>query len=188
MNLPPRQECKVCQYRDDEVMVMVSPDGESWLYSCSSPEHDTPFTWPSKIEKYVGGREGICEELGLYDDLGRCVRDNEPWVEYGIVEHRYKELRPDVYFGELLRRWGHRSQEGRRFTLSALLAKCLGQLSREGALVGRFGAATGYWRYNGEISYWTKPPAPPEDSSLTWFDFAIGAGLDPGDWSLTPPH
>jgi hypothetical protein len=187
VKLPPKQVCQLCPYGDDEVMITVTPDGEAWHYVCTSPAHDEPWAWDSKIEAQGLGREGICEELGLYDDLLLCVHGGEPWVEYGIVEHRYKELRPDVYFGELLTRYGHRMQGGRRFTLSALLAKVLGQLGREGLLSGRFGKATGYWSYNGQVSYWAPVPSPPVEDQLTWVDFAIAEGIAPDDWSITPP-
>jgi hypothetical protein len=36
-------------------------------------------------------------DLGLYDDLLLCLVPGDPWVEYGVVEHRYKLLRPEIY-------------------------------------------------------------------------------------------
>jgi hypothetical protein len=189
MNLAPKQVCQLCEYDDEFVAAMVSPDGEAWLYACASPAHDEPHTWESKIAHYVPGREGACEDLGLYDDLEHCVLTGEPWVEYGVVEHRYKLHRPDVYFGEMLARWGHRANKPQRSTLSGVIAGALGQLSREGALVGRFGKATAYWSYNGKISYWAKPPAPPAEPSITWQSFAeADPTLDPNTWKITPPQ
>ena len=41
--------------------------------------------------------EGKAAELGLYEDLLRCVVPGEPFVEYGIVERRYEELRPEIF-------------------------------------------------------------------------------------------
>jgi len=188
MKLPPKQICQLCAFGDDHIAVSLTPDGTSWLFACSSPEHPTPHTWSSKIERYTPARDGICEELGLYDDLEQCVTPGAPWVEYGIVEHRYRLRRPDIYFGQLLDRYGHRAKAPKSFTLSALLAKCLGQLTQERVLIGRLGPATGYWRYNGQISYWARRPAPSESESMTWLAFASSTeGLDPETWDLTPP-
>ena len=35
---------------------------------------------------------GIGAKLGVYDDVFFCLSPGEPWLEHGIVEHRYKEL------------------------------------------------------------------------------------------------
>ena len=115
-----------------------------------------------------------------------CVHAGEPWVEHGVVEHRYKMMRPEIYFGELLPRYGHVAQGPRRYSLSALIAKALGQLSREGILAWQYARATGFWAYNGSISYWAMPPAPPTERRLSWSDFATEQGLEQMEWDLTP--
>jgi hypothetical protein len=43
------------------------------------------------------GYSGIAAELGVYDDVFLCLSPGEPWLEHGIVEHRYKELCPTAY-------------------------------------------------------------------------------------------
>ena len=37
---------------------------------------------------------GIGAKLGVYDDLSLCLSPGEPWLEHGIVEHRYKSCAP----------------------------------------------------------------------------------------------
>lgn len=48
---------------------------------------------------------GIAAELGVYDDVFLCLSPGEPWLEHGIVEHRYKELCPTAY-RKMIDRWG----------------------------------------------------------------------------------
>ena len=184
MAIPPPQVCPLDGY-DDDVTVMPNPEG-GWLFSCSA--HDEVYSWvvPEHNASFLG-RDGITAELGLYDDLPTCVLDNEPWVEYGIVEFRYMHLRPDIYFRELLPRYGHRAQGPRQFSLSAFVAKALGQLSKEGILALQVGPATGFWVYNGTVSYWAQPPGPNIENRMTWNQYATDEGLDPTDWALSPP-
>src|ERR671929_59508 len=51
---------------------------------------------------------GIGAKLGVYDDVFLCLSPGEPWLEHGIVEHRYKELSPGVN----LRITEHPTREG----------------------------------------------------------------------------
>lgn len=185
--VPPRLVCPLCGHDDDVSSLPVGAEGE-WAYTCAaSSGHIEPYGWKHKLERHVDGREGITAELGLYDDLASCVKPGEAWVEHGVVEHRYRLLRPDVYLGELLPRYGHVAQGPKRYTVSALIAKALGQLSREGILAWQYARATGFWYYNGSISYWAVPPAPQLEYRLTWAEFAESEGLDPMVWSLAPP-
>ncbi len=185
--LPPHQVCPLCGDDDAVTALPLARDGE-WAFTCTgSAGHGSPYSWTTKVEQEVQGREGITAELGLYDDLPVCVHAGEPWVEHGVVEYRYKLLRPEIYFQELLPRYGHAAQGPRRYSLSALIAKALGQLSGEGILAWQYSRATGFWAYNGSISYWASPPAPSLDARLTWSQFAVREGLDPSVWDLTPP-
>ncbi len=183
---PPSQVCPLCA--DDDQLSALPGEPGTWMFTCTGTRgHETPYSWPVKVESTVEGREGITEELGVYDDLLLCVHSDEPWVEHGVVEHRYKLLKPAVYFKELLPTYGHVAQGPKQYTLSAFLARALGQLRDEGALAWQYATATGFWAYNGSISYWAIPPAPPADERATWEQFALDAGLDPKSWNLDPP-
>jgi hypothetical protein len=184
--LPPAQVCQLCGH-DDEVNVVPGGDHDNWLYVCTA--HEVPYNWTVAIPSASSaGREGVTAELGLYDDLLQCVQSGDPWVEHGIVEYRYSRLNPKVYLGELIPRFGHRAQGPRHFSASALIAKALGQLRNEGLLAWRYDKATGFWDYNGTISYWATVPPPREDDRLTWEDFAGSHGLDPRKWDLSSPE
>lgn len=147
-NRPPREICPLCGH-DDHVRPAVGPDGDAWLYTCSEGRHHPdsgPYVWAVPIEAAVG--DGIMERLGLFDDLPRCLIDGEPWVEHGAVEYRYKLLRPDIYFNELLPQYGHRKNGPKSGTLSALLGGALRHLSKAGTISFLdHQPGTGYWSY-----------------------------------------
>lgn len=178
---PPPQVCPLCGH-DDDVNVVPSGSDTEWLFACTN--HAPPYNWAVPHEVHHTGREGITAELGLYDDLLLCIEAGDPWVEHGIVEYRYRQLRPAIYVHELVARFGHRAQGPRHFSASALIAKALGQLRNEGLLAWQYAQATGFWDYNGTISYWATVPPPPEDQRLTWEIFAVANHLDPRTWVI----
>lgn len=185
IEIPHRQVCKLCGH-DDDVVMFPAGDAGVWNFTCTATTgHAEPYTWPVTVEAKMAGRQGITAELGLYDDLPRCLHPREPWVEHGILEHRYKLLRPDVYFDKLLPRYGHVALKPKRYTTSVFIASALSQLTREGAVAWQYAKATGFWSYNGEISYWALPPAPSKGERLTWEAFATTEGFDPQAWDLT---
>jgi hypothetical protein len=124
--------------------------------------------------------EGKTAELGLYEDLPRCLVKGEAFVEYGVVEYRYSQLRPDVY-QRLLDDYSHtRIERHKPYTASVFIALALGRLADVGDVLYRVGPATGYWAYNEVISYWALPPGPAEGGDpLSWETFATEAGLNP---------
>lgn len=185
MKLPERRVCALCGH-DDDVTIMPAPDGNGWQYTCPpGPSHTDARVWTVTEPAAFVGRDGVTAELGLYDDLPSLIAPGEPWLEYGVVEYRYRRLHHDRY-GEVIRRYGHRSVEPKPFTASALIAKALGQLAREGIFALRWGPATGYWSYNGTVSYWSVPPLPADDHTVTWQAFAEATpGLDASEWTLT---
>jgi hypothetical protein len=132
---------------------------------------------------------GIGAKLGVYDDVFLCLSPGEPWLEHGIVEHRYKELCPAAYL-EMIDRWGHVSQGPRRYSVTAFLTRAWSQLARDGLLATKLGPATGLYQHNGSILYWAFPPGPEAHRIRTWADFATDLGLSPYVWTLPgePPH
>jgi hypothetical protein len=163
--------------------VTVVPIGPNiWEFTCASgSSHVEPYRWQTTAAKERLDDvllTGKSEELGLYDDLPACLAAGEPWVEYGVVEYRYSKRRPTTY-ERLLRDYGHTRIAHKPYTASAFIAAALGRLSDAGVVALQFGPATGYWSYNGTISYWALPPAPPTDALISWKDWATAAGLDP---------
>ncbi len=110
---------------------------------------------------------GIGAKLGVYDDVFLCLSPEEPWLEHGIVEHRYKELCPAAYL-KMIDRWGHVSQGPRRYSVTAFLTRAWSQLARDGMLATRLGPATGLYQHNGSILYWAFPPGPEAHRIRTW--------------------
>jgi hypothetical protein len=183
--IAPRQVCPLCGI-EDEVISMPRGAGDEWDFTCTGASgHGEPYSWIVKAESGFDGRSGIMSELGLYEDLPACLRTGDPWVEHGIVEHRYKLLRPDVYFGELLPRYSHVAIGPTRYSTSAFLAQALSHLLREGAVAWQYSNRTGFWTYAHKISYWALPPAPPMEDRYTWATYATDHHLDPMTWDLT---
>jgi len=159
---PPHLVCPLCAH--DEAVEQPLPLGPGlWAFTCTGTiGHTEPYRWQTTTAREVVDQAlsgGKSEELGLYDDLPRCLSPSEPWVEYGVVEYRYSVLNPSVY-SQLLADYGHTRIERKPYTASAFIAAALGRLAEAGIVALQFGPATGYWSYNGTVSYWALPPAP----------------------------
>lgn len=130
-------------------------------------------------------RRGIGAELGVYDDVFLCLSPSEPWLEHGVVEHRYKELCPTAYRA-MIDRWGHTVQGPRRYSVTAFLTRAWSQLAGEGVLSMQLGPATGLYRHNSNstILYWALPPGPDAQRIRTWAEFATDLSISPYDWTL----
>ncbi len=92
------------------------------------------------------GYSGIAAELGVYDDVFLCLSPGEPWLEHGIVEHRYKELCPTAY-RQMIDRWGHVIQGPRRYSVTAFLTRTWARLAADGLLAAQLGPATGVYQH-----------------------------------------
>lgn len=171
---PARQVCKLCG-RDDDVTTKTLAPG-LWSYHCAY----CSFEWHSStaVDDGLADAEGITAELGLYDDLPKCLVPGEPFVEYGIVEYRYERLRPKV-FAQLLERYGHVRIAPKHYTTSVFIAMALGWLRDRGEVLCEWGPATGSWDYNGIISYWALPPGPGDGARTSWLEFARREGVAP---------
>lgn len=173
--------CPLCA-ETESIETELSPDGITML-TCDGQGHGL-YTWAKYIEpEGLPSRDGIGEELGVYEDLPALIKPDEPVVEYGVVEHRYAMANP-VAYQTLVDRYGHTALAPSTYTASAFLAKALGTLSREGALVFRSVPTTGRWKYNGSISGWCLPGTPAADSDevLSWAEFARANDMEPETW------
>ena len=134
-------------------------------------------------DRYERHSRGFGFELGVYDDVFGCLSPDEPWLEHGIVEYRYKQRCPTAY-RRMIDRWGHVSQGPRRYTVTAFLTRAWSRLADNGALDMMLGPATGLYQHNGRILYWSLPPGPEDQRILTWEYFAAELGISPYDWTL----
>jgi len=177
-----RQVCPTCAL-DEFVVAMENDDGGLEL-SCT----ECVFSWEPKIAASASfGRSGHAADLGIYEDLLACVPTEPRWTEHGVVEHRFKLMRPQIY-AELLARYGHHADgSNTTYSVSKFLAGAMTQLDREGLLVTHRAKATGYWSYLSAVSYRSRAPEPEWDARLTWQAFAVDEGLDPMAWELGRP-
>lgn len=180
-----RQVCQLCGYDDDVVEFVDDEDPDQVVLMCEGPSCGR-YTWrPTKrpSARDQTQRTGIGEQLGVYDDLLVCVGDSREWLEYGIIEHRYKQLNPAAY-AAMVQRWGHTAKARTKYSASSFLGSCLAQLGREGLIAYRRAPTTGYWSYLSAAGHAAALPAPAADEGLSWAEFAEAEGLDPDQWSL----
>ena len=118
----------------------------------------------------------------LLEPLLACVNAGEPFVEYGVVEYRFRLARPDLFVAHVRER-GHLMLGGRRLASAstARFAKALGRLQSSGELVMVKGPGTGAWRHDQAIGYWARPPRP-TGPLLTWSMFCATKGRSP-EWT-----
>lgn len=180
---PSTQVCPLCS-RDDTVEVLGRVEHE-WAFRCANLSKHVLYEWSSPDASVLEEESapGIMQELELFTDLPHCLVASERFVEYGIVEHRYRTMRPETY-AAIVARYGHRATEvGRHYTASSFMASALKLLSNREELELRWGSATGFWRYNEVVSYWALAPAR-TDKLLSWVDFALAEGIDPDIWVI----
>jgi hypothetical protein len=183
--LPSKQVCPLCG-TDDRVEVIGMREGK-WLFRCArEKKHLVPYSWSSSdlAPDENASEPGVMEEFGLFDDLPHCLEKGAGFVEYGMVEHRFRMLRPDT-FATLVKTYGHRAiQAGRPYTTSSFLASALRILANRGELELRWGPATGFWSYDGTVSYWALTPVT-RDATYSWSSYCESEGLDAMDLRLT---
>lgn len=154
-----------------------------WRLTCSNPKHPHgSYTWEATTAARIEAppTDDKAARLGMYEDLPACLVAGEPFAEYGVVEYRFSQLRPEVY-EQLIGDYSHtRLQRGKPYTASVFIALALDRLAKHGDVLYRSGPATGYWSYNEVISYWALPPRQETDQRrLSWERFAHENGLDP---------
>lgn len=183
VDYPSSQICAICVHDDDVTHAKLAPG--IYEYTCTGRYHDAPRVWEvDATGATFPAWEGVMGELGLYEDLPRCLVAGEPFVEYGVVEHRYSTQFPKGFAAVLARHPHRRDQKGLDYSASMFIASALSRLQREGDLLKKFGKATGSWSYNGEISYWALAPQPGPGPDLTWA--AYDEGEDPADEDSSP--
>lgn len=179
--IPPSRVCPLCGHQDHLDPALSLPD-DTWLFTCRGPHEPTPYDFlVAEDKKVVGYPEGFAAELGLYDVLPDLLVDDEPFVEYGVVEYRYALAHPDGY-RQVVDRYGHTRYGPKKYTASAFLAGTLGRMARAADVFYADGPATGYWKFNGRISHWANRPDADSATPLSWAGFAEAQGFDPEDW------
>jgi hypothetical protein len=151
-------------------------------YTCSAAHNGTgEHTWlvsQASVGWTAETEYGVTDEL--LGPLLDCVVPGEPYVEFGIVEYRLRETRPDLFRAHVADRGHVMLAPGVATASSVRFGTALGRLARSGELVSRYGPATGAWKYNGQVTYWARPPAP--IGSVSWAEHCKHLGRSP-EWT-----
>ena len=176
-----RQVCPMCA-NDDVQMISLGP-GLSQFTCNRAKKHlnGESYVWQGTSEGPLSESQGAgpIPISDVREALLSCLKPGEPWLEYGIVEERYRTTATQDF--EILREeYGHRilgPPSTSQFTASAYLARALGDLREFGQVAHLTGKATGPWAYNSTISYWAvPPPGPLQTDRLTYAD-AVAQGI-----------
>lgn len=121
------------------------------------PGRVAPAAGRTGVRAPAAPRAGVVTEAaaidGLLEPLLACVNAGEPFVEYGVVEYRFRIARPDLFVAHVRER-GHillGARRGQASASTARFAKALGRLESSGELVTVKGPGTGAWRHNPSI-------------------------------------
>ncbi|GLY48666.1 hypothetical protein Lesp01_23220 [Lentzea sp. NBRC 102530] len=172
--------CPKCFSADDVLPPRRLPD-RLLQYRCTNQEHGDHewFATREAVQSPGEVREGVTDEL--LEPLNRCVDAGDPFVEYGIVEHRLRARFPDLFAAHVADQ-GHSMFGPRAYTASSVrFGVALGRLERMGVLVSEYGPATGAWRYNGQVTYWARA-TPSDRSRRTWAEHCAEIGRS-SEWT-----
>ncbi|GGS32940.1 hypothetical protein [Actinokineospora fastidiosa] len=173
--------CPRCFSANDVLPPRKLPD-HLLQYRCENEGAHGIHEWLTTVGAVKGPgevREGVTDDL--LTPLGTCVIQGEPFVEYGIVEHRLRKGFPALFAGHVAEQ-GHSMFGPRTYTASSVrFALALGRLERMGELVSKYGPATGAWRHNGQVTYWARPGTP-AGQRLTWAEYCARLGRPP-EWT-----
>jgi len=192
----PLTTCPKCHSGLD-VTGVADASTQEWAYSCDN--HAAPHEWrqPIPVKSPAKPKPPTAAEtmkaLGVPGELLACIHDDDPWLEYGIVEDRLRRRSPQTY-AELVDTYGHSARNAvrggpdedavRARTTSNRLSQELGRLAEAGLISQWEGPGTGYWSYLTKVSYWGPTPPPANGSALTWTAYAQKRGMDPQSWVL----
>ena len=94
--------------------------------------------------------EGVTGEL--MEPLLQCLTPGEAFVEYGVVEYRFRQRFADLFRTHVLER-GHVLTGKTIATASSVrFGVALARLARDGEVLRRYAPATGAWSYNGQVT------------------------------------
>jgi hypothetical protein len=177
--------CPECHYADDVTLERIP--GDLVRYTCRGRHGDGhDFIWEMAREQASGGRSGGSGggsgvTADLFEPMLACVIAGEPFVEYGIVEYRLAQRRPELYRAHIAER-GHVMLAPSRVTASnSRFGPTLVRLAARGLLTRIFGKATGAWSYNGRTTYWARPGTP-QNRIMTWEQYCRERGRPP-EWT-----
>jgi len=174
--------CPKC-FSSDDVTYESLPD-DVLQYRCGrSHDGSGPHTWlraKSELAAAIDeSPEGVTDEL--LEPFSQCVVAGEPLTEYGVIEYRFSLAYPELFAAHVAER-GHVMLKRKVATASGVrFAMALSRLAERGELVREYGQATGAWSYDGQVSYWAKPPVT-SPGRVTWVEYCTREGRSP-EWT-----
>ena len=172
--------CPECFSADDVERPRRLPD-HVLQYRCTNPAHGVHewLTTNDAVRPQGEARQGVTDDL--LGPLNDCVRPDDPFLEYGIVEHRLRTRFPDLFAAHVADQ-GHTLLGTRIFTASSVrFGVALGRLERTGELVSESGRATGAWAYNAQMTYWARA-GQDNRGRKTWVEYCREIGRSP-EWT-----
>lgn len=175
---------QVCPFHAHEDVKGVPGDQPgAYVFTCTAKGHPAggEFSWPSYPDPPAGLLgSGLTGELGLGTVLPALVATFPgTWIEYGVLEQAYATTHPED-FALLVETYGHTAIAKKKYSVSAFIARALGDLARAGAVLYHDGPATGRWSYNSNISWWAVTPTPSWEQRVSWESTGLGMSYVPG--------
>lgn len=186
--------CTNCQSDAMMQLPMNTPDG-GVLHTClddhrgTGPWLFTVYPAPEPAKKTAVAKTAARAQppvsaavtRDLIDPLTGCFEAGGPWLEYGVVEARLREIAPEV-FARHVAEAGHAMFGTTSATASGRVAIALGALRARGFIEGFVGPSTGGAWGGKAISHWCMDKRTPRGRILTWADFRAAQGLS-ADWT-----
>jgi hypothetical protein len=183
-----RPTCPI-DFRADDVTLPTKLSDGRLQYTCTASHGGAgPHTWTPDTDNWVlspspsagGGEHNVTDDL--LDPLMKVFTGEDRWLEYGVVEHRLRLLAPAVFIGHV-RDASHFMFGSTETASKNRFSMALTRLANEGKLIRELWPSTGAaWKQTSPISYWSLPPAPPKDKTLTWADYCAELGRS-DDWA-----
>jgi hypothetical protein len=166
-----------------------SPDGGYLLTCYAAYAHggDGLVTWtayPTKGTNAPTGAETEGVTTNLVDPLLTILQSlPDAWIEYGVIEYELRLRHPELFGQHVAERGHYLTGSGQATASSVRFSTALVRLFRRDIVDHRRGPATGAWKYNGEVEYWTLRPVTDGALTLTWADYAENTLRRTADWT-----
>jgi len=179
--------CTKC-FQDDDVQPPKHMGGGQWQYTCTAGHGGSgPHTWSTTVDSSgpSSPKKPTLDALtdDLLEPLMEVFQQEDRWLEYGVVEHRLRQIAPEVFARHVAEAGHHMFGAGATTASKNRISPALRRLRQDGKLVSAIRPSTGAaWQHDGVISFWAKPPAPPAGGTLTWVDYCAVLGR-PDGWT-----
>lgn len=188
--------CTNCQSDAEMQLPMTTPDG-GVVYTCldghggTGPWVFTVYKAPVPEKKVAAKKVKTAAAApvtvaapatsDLLDPLTACFEPGGPWLEYGVVEAKLREIAPAV-FARHVAEAGHTMFGTTSGTASGRIAMALGALRARRFIEAFTAPSTGEAWGGKPISHWCMDKRTPRGRILTWADYRAKQGLS-DDWT-----